>query len=117
MSDQQSDQTNFSSVPQPKVSEEFFIRVNDFIEMANRIERRFDTLHAVVVMMHAFARYSAHHYRSTDRNDTIENRQEFADYMGTQVRSFVMSHLNDIAGQLPMAAADQQSDSGEATGA
>ena len=37
-------------------SEEFLVKVNDFIQMANRIERRYDTHHAQLAFLHAFAR-------------------------------------------------------------
>ena len=83
----------------PNISEEFYIRVNDFIEMANRIERRFDTGHAEIAMLHAFARYSAHHYRQTAKGDTAEDRVQFAEYIGAQVSHFVKEHLRDMAGE------------------
>jgi hypothetical protein len=83
---------------QPEVSQEFYIRVNDFIEMANRIERRFDTAHAQVAMLNGFARYSGHHYRSTVKLDTRENREQFADYIGNAVKNLVLTHLENMTG-------------------
>lgn len=82
----------------PEVSQEFFIRVNDFIEMANRIERRFDTGHAQIAMLHAFARYSGHHYRTTAKTDDAKSRQQFARYIGQAVEQLVLSHLDDMVG-------------------
>ena len=82
----------------PEISPEFFLRVNDFIEMANRIERRFDTHHAQLAMLHAFARYSGHHYRSTAKVDDAENRLAFADYVSALVKQVVLNHLDDLAG-------------------
>ena len=82
----------------PEISPEFFIRVNDFIEMANRIERRFDTHHAASAMTHAFARYGAHHYRATAKLDDAQSRQEFAEYLGAAVSSLVLSNLDELAG-------------------
>lgn len=81
-----------------EVSQEFFIRVNDFIEMANRIERRFDTSHAQIAMLHAFARYSGHHYRSTAKTDDAKNREQFAEYMSQAVKQLVLKHLDDMVG-------------------
>lgn len=88
------------AAPQPQVSEEFFIRVNDFIQMANRIERRFDTHHAQLAMLHAVARYSAHHYRTTASADDADNREAFADYIGVAVKQLIVAHLDDVAGPL-----------------
>jgi hypothetical protein len=94
------------SDPQPQLtvlSEEFFIRVNDFIASANRIERRFDTHHAELVLLHAFSRYSAHHYRSTIKIDDQVAREDFATYIARGVEQLILSHLVHIAGE-PQAA-------------
>jgi hypothetical protein len=85
-------------VPAQEISPEFFLRVNDFIEMANRIERRFDSHHAQLAMLHAFSRYSAHHYRSTAKADDGQNRLAFADYVSGLVKQLVLTHLDDMAG-------------------
>jgi hypothetical protein len=87
------------------VSEEFFLKVNDVLESVNRIERRFDTHHAEIVILHAFARYSAHHYRSTTKVDGQEQRDAFADYMASTVRGVLANHIADLAGPAPVAAA------------
>jgi hypothetical protein len=90
----------------PPVSQEFYLRVNDFIQMANRIERRHDTHHAQLAMLHGLARYSAHHYRTTSsQNDVAGNREAFADYIGVAVKQLVLSHLEDMAGTAPADAA------------
>ena len=86
------------------VSEEFFLRVNDFIQMANRIERRYDTQHAQTAMLHAFARYSAHHFRSTSKRDDHDERAAFANYIGNAVAQLVMSHREQMVG--PVATGD-----------
>ena len=83
-----------------EISPEFFIRVNDFIEMANRVERRFDTHHAMSAMTHAFGRYGAHHYRTTMKGDDAQNRDAFASYIGATVRILVLSHLDEMLGPL-----------------
>jgi|GEM_PF-3311256 len=90
----------------PVMSQEFFLRVNDFIQMANRIERRHDTHHAQLAMLHGFARYSAHHYRtmSADKDDA-ENREAFADYISGAVKQSVIGHLEDMVGPAPLQAA------------
>jgi hypothetical protein len=97
-----------SPTPTPEISPEFFIRVNDFIEMANRIERRFDTNHAQVAMMHAVCRYGAHHYRSTAKTDDAENREAFADYLSGAVRELVLNNLEEMMG--PPASAEKPSE-------
>jgi hypothetical protein len=92
----------------PVISQEFYIRVNDFIQMANRIERRFDTSHAQLAMLHAFARYSAHHYRTTASTDDADNREAFADYIGGAVKQLIGDHLTEIAGMASAASAPAQ---------
>jgi hypothetical protein len=97
-----------AQAPAQEISPEFFLRVNDFIEMANRIERRFDSHHAQLAMLHAFARYSAHHYRSTVGADDPQSRVAFADYVSGLLRQVVLNHLDDLAGPAaaPAAAVD-----------
>lgn len=92
-----------TAAPAQQISQEFFIRVNDFIEMANRIERRFDTQHAVVAMLHAFARYSAHHYRTVTKADSEAERERFAAYISTEIKVFVTQHLGELIGPPPAA--------------
>ena len=82
----------------PQFSEEFLIRVNDMIESANRIERRLDTAHAQMVMLHAFSRYSAHHYRSTASTDDIQGREAFAAYIARGVEELIVGHIAQLAG-------------------
>ena len=81
----------------PEVSQEFYIRVNDFIQMANRIERRYDTHHAQLAFVHALARYSGHHFRSTVAIDDEANREAFAEYIGSVVQRLVKVHLEDMS--------------------
>ena len=104
--EQDPSQTKVESDASPVMSQEFFLRVNDFIQMANRIERRHDTHHAQLAMLHGFARYSAHHYRtmSADKDDA-ENREAFADYISGAVKQSVIGHLEDMAGPAPVRAA------------
>ena len=90
---------------QPAVSPEFFIRVNDFLAMARRIERRHDSHHAELTLMHAFARYSAHHYRVVVKEDSAEERGKFADYIADQSRLFVLNHLAEMDRQANVSAA------------
>lgn len=85
----------------PGLSQEFFIRVNDFIEMANRIERRYDTNHAEAAMTHAFGRYSAHHYRATAKADDAQDREAFADYIAAAVRSLILTSIDELKGPAP----------------
>ena len=79
-------------------SEELFIRVNDMIEHANRIGRRYDTTHAQLVMMHACARYGAFHYRSTVTVDTEQEREAFIRSMSETLASLLKGHLQNMAG-------------------
>jgi hypothetical protein len=82
----------------PALSQEFFLRVNDFIQMANRIERRYDTHHAQLAFLHAFARYSGHHFRTTTTVDDEENREAFADYLGGGVKQLFLGHRAALSG-------------------
>ena len=91
----------------PQVSEEFLVKVNDFIHMANRIERRFDSAHAQMAMLHAFARYGAHHYLATVKADSEEERAAFADYLGGAVVHLLVQNIGAMAGATPAAAAGE----------
>jgi hypothetical protein len=88
-----------------EVSEEFLIRVNDMLEMANRIERRFDTAHAQMVMLHAFSRYAAHHFRSTVKQDSAVERNDFAVYLGNNVAHMMLQNIEQLSGPAPQPAA------------
>jgi hypothetical protein len=94
-------------------SEEFLIRVNDMIEYANRIERRLDTAHAQMVMLHAFSRYSAHHYRSTASKDDVEGRQAFAAYVARGVEELIFGNIAQLAGPPQESAAADKDASAE----
>jgi len=89
----------------PPLSQEFFMRVNDFIQMATRIERRYDTHHAQLAFLHAFARYSGHHYKTTASVDDATNREAFAEYIGGGVKQLILGHLDDMVGGPAAAAA------------
>ena len=89
-----------------QVSEEFFIKVNDMLERANRIERRFDSHHAELVLLHAFSRYSAHHYLATEKQDSDARRVEYAAYIARGVEELVYGHIKHMAGEPGSAAAE-----------
>jgi hypothetical protein len=89
------------SEPTPQVNEEFFIRVNDLIEAANRIERRYDSEHAELVMLHAFARYSAHHYLLRVQGDSFEQRDAYAIHVANSLGKLVMGNLEQMSGLAP----------------
>lgn len=101
-----SDAPKVPRAAEPVVSQEFFIRVNDFIQQANRIERRHDTAHAQFAMLHAVSRYSAHHFRSTTERDDAATRAAYAEYVANTVRQLVTGHLDDLLGQPAAPAAD-----------
>ena len=94
----------------PEVNPEFFLRVNDILEQATRVERRLDTNHAQLVMLHAFSRYSAHHFRTAVKpeDDSAEERARFADYIATIVRGSIGKHIDEIAGAPQSQAAAQE---------
>jgi hypothetical protein len=87
-----------------KPSEEFLVKVNDFIEMANRIERRHDSAHAQMPLHYAFSRYGAYHYFNTVKADTPEEREAYVGYIGGAVVHLVrenfaqMTALSDSLG-------------------
>ena len=96
MTDQPQSTPPQSTNTNAEISQEFFIRVNDFIEMANRIERRFDVQHAQIAMLHAFARYSAHHYLAMVKADSAEERDKYGDYIGDAVKKLVLHYTDNL---------------------
>ena len=85
------------------IPEEFVIKVNDFIEAANRIGRRFDTAHAQMVLLHAFSHYGAFHYLSTVKEDSADERAAYIDYLGKAVQQLLASHIELLKGAAPAA--------------
>ncbi len=79
-----------------EISQEFFIRVNDFIEMANRIERRIDVEHAQIAMLHAFSRYSAHHSLSMVNADSVHERDNYSEYISGAVKQLVLHYTDNL---------------------
>jgi hypothetical protein len=97
--------TDKASPPPPAPPpREFYDDVNNFIDMANRIEKRLDSHHAQLALMHAFSRYAAHHYCSTAKVDNVVQREAFASYVTKGVVQLVMENLNSMAGPVPAAA-------------
>ena len=90
-----------ASAPQAVRTAEFFARLNDVIAVANRIGRKHDTSHAQVVLAHALARYSAHHYKSTVKADSPEERQRFGSYMGGLLTELIGAHMPEVMGDAP----------------
>ena len=84
-------------------SEEFMARLNDMLELANRISRKHDTAHGQVALAHALSRFSAHHYRHTVKNDSADERKAFAEYMGSMVAHLIQQHMPAMVGKLPEA--------------
>ena len=92
----------------PVLSEQFFVKVNDIIAAANRIEQRLDTHHAEMVLLHAFSRYSAHHYRTHAKVDDQVAREAFASYIARGVEELIISHLEQMVGPASAAADPSQ---------
>jgi hypothetical protein len=92
-------------VTQPKLSrpvpEEFVRKVNDFLEAANRIERRRDSAHAQMVLLHAFARYGAHHYLTVVKEDSASEREICATYMGEAIARLLKDNIEQMRGPAP----------------
>jgi hypothetical protein len=78
------------------------------IAAANRIEQRLDTHHAEMVMLHAFSRYSAHHYRTHAKVDDQASREAFAAYIARGVEELIMSHLDHMVGPSAATAASSE---------
>lgn len=96
--------TDKASPPPPAPPpREFYDDVNNFIDMANRIEKRLDSHHAQLALMHAFSRYAAHHYGRTATVDNAAQRAAFADYIAKGVVQLVTENLAQMAGPLPPA--------------
>jgi hypothetical protein len=97
--------TQAAAAPSGRPAPEFFARLNDVLALANRIGRKHDTAHAQVVLAHALARYSAHHYKTTVTVDSPEERKQFGNYMGSLVAQLVGVHMPEIMGDAPEAPA------------
>jgi hypothetical protein len=81
-------------------SEEFILRVNDFIEMANRLERRMDSAHAYMAFLYGFSRYGAHHYLNTVQQDSAQERDNYVQYMTTAVEQLLRHSIAEMKGEL-----------------
>jgi len=108
--------------PKPQVSPEFFRRVNDFLAMAQRIAKRYTMAHAQMVLLHAFARYSAHHYLATTKDDSPELREEFGRYLGAVFGDLFQQNVKGMsearaAGEAGTGATAAGSAEADATGA
>jgi hypothetical protein len=93
--------TQAAAKPAGRPAPEFFARLNDVLAVANRIGRKHDTAHAQIVMAHALARYSAHHYKSTVQVDSPEERKQFGNYMGSLLVQLIGVHMPEIMGDAP----------------
>jgi hypothetical protein len=80
-----------------QVPAEFLERLNQFIRMANRLERRRDSQYATFVFMNAFARYSAHHYLLRVKDDTPEERASYVDYISRSFADMAMQNIEQIS--------------------
>jgi hypothetical protein len=87
-----------AATPSARPAPEFFARLNDVLAVANRIGRKHDTAHAQLVLSHALARYSAHHYKNTVKADSPDERKQFGNYMGSLVAHLIGVHMPEIMG-------------------
>ena len=94
--------------PSQKVSPEFIERLNQFIRMANRLERHRDSQYATFVFMNAFARYAGHHYLSKVKKDSPEERQAFVQYISNSVGEMVMQNIGQISDYVRQVAVQRQ---------
>ena len=105
------------SLPDPTkpVPREFILRMNDFLDMANRIERRHDSAHAQMVLLHTFAWYGAHHYFKAvpADKDTASEREDYGKYLSQAIVGLVTSNLDKMRGP-PRAADASAPDAGAA---
>ena len=101
-----------------KVSPEFIERLNQFIRLANRLERHRDSQYATFIFMNAFARYAGHHYLSKVKQDSAEERKAFADYISNSVSEMVTQNIAQISDYVRQVAAQRQAAQSQgATGA
>ena len=82
-----------------KPSPEFLPRVNDFIEMANRLEHRFDSAHAQLAFLYGFSRYAAHHYLSNVQEDSEAERNNYAAYLSGAVEQLLRRNIAEMKGE------------------
>ena len=86
---------------------ELLERMNQFIRLANRMERNRDTQYAVFAFLNAFARYSAHHYLSKVKHDTPEERQAYADYVSRATANLALQNIEQMSEILKSMAAQR----------
>jgi len=65
--------------------------------MAQRIAKRYTMAHAQMVLLHAFARYSAHHYLATTKDDSPEMREEFGRYLGSVLGDLFQQNVKGMS--------------------
>ena len=88
-------------MPAKKLPQEFVVKVNDILAAAARIEKRYDTGQAHMVLLHAFAWQAARHYLATIERDDATARQEFGIYLGELVAGMTRESLLHIRGPAP----------------
>ena len=90
-----------SNSPQFRPSPDFFVRMNDILALANRIGRRAGSAEANMTMLHAFARYAAHNYRSHTKgeHDDEQARLDYVTFMGNRLAHAIMYNIKEMNGE------------------
>ena len=88
-------------IPATRLPHEFVVKVNDFLAAAARIEKRFDTGHAHMVLLHAFVWQAARHSFAVTERDDAGARQDYASHLGELVAAMTRESLLHMRGPVP----------------
>jgi len=96
-----SDGKGAGGAPQFRPSPDFFVRMNDILALANRIGRRAGSQEANMTLMHAFARYAAHNYRSHAKADQDDEqaRVNYVTFLGNRLAHAIMYNIKEMNGE------------------
>ena len=100
-----------------KVSPEFFAKVNEILAVANGIAKQHTTAHAQMALLHALARYGAHHYLAVTKDDSAALRNDFSRDFGALLGELVARNIHDMSASFRGARAAGASAAAAAAGA
>lgn len=80
-------------MPTDDVPPEFFEAVNKFIDLANKMSRKWETSRVSSVIMYAAARYNAFNFVSLDP-DPAKNAQQATGFYCEQYRAMLVENMN-----------------------
>jgi len=80
-------------MPKDDVPPEFFEAVNKFIDLANKMSKKWETSRVSSVIMYAAARYNAFNFVSLDP-DPAKNSRQATDFYCEQYRAMLVENMD-----------------------